>query len=258
MNVPTTSTPSRQSPAVGRAFARGQLYGLLARLLAYPDRELPARVRDAAPRVVAACEYLRVPPEPFRAALDRVAAAGGDALEGAYQRCLTLTYSPDAPPYEVAYVSTDVFRQTQELADIAGFYRAFGVGVGPEERERVDHIGVELSFMHFLCLKEAYAARHREAEHLRVCRDSQRAFLRDHLLCWGPAFAERLAALGGGSPYGAAGRALAAWLEWERVQGRLAPRHVYGAPTPAEPEPEFRCAAEALIPVADLAMEERS
>jgi TorA maturation chaperone TorD len=71
-----------------------------------------------------------------------------------------------------------------ELADIAGFYRAFGVEITPGT-ERPDHIAVELEFMHLLAVKEVVAAgREDGGEHARICRDARATFFRDHLGRW--------------------------------------------------------------------------
>lgn len=252
MSARTDSTRSRRSAVVGRSYARAQIYGLLARLVVYPDDDVVTQLTANAPRALAAARYLRFPEEEIEATLERVTAGGADELERSYQKCFTLTYSPDVPAYEVAYVSSEVFRQTQELADIAGFYRAFGAELGGGKRERVDHIAVELAFMQLLCLKEAFAAEHKDAEHLRVCREAQRSFLRDHLLCWAPSLGERMAVSGGASIHGAAGRVLVAWLRREQTSLRVAPRQAYDRPLPAEPEPEAQCAAESVIPLVDI------
>lgn len=252
MSDPAVSTLSRQPRAVGRAYARAQIYGLLAHLLAYPSRELIGRVLDLAPQTLAAAEYLRLPKDDVRRLLERIAAGGVEEIERSYQHCFTLTYSPDVPAYEVAYVSSEIFRQTQEMADIAGFYRAFGAGIAERETERVDHISVELAFMQLLCLKEAYAAEHGDTEHLRVCRQAQRSFLRDHLLCWAPALAGRLATVGGTSIHSDVGRLLVAWLDRERVSGKVEPRQIYERPLPVEAEPEEACAADSIIPLAEI------
>lgn len=252
MNDRAVSTQSKQPRAVGRAYARAQIYGLLARLLAYPSRELTERVLDLAPQTLAAADYLRLPAGEVGRLVERIAASGAEEIERSYQHCFTLTYSPDVPAYEVAYVSSEVFRQTQEMADIAGFYRAFGAGIAERDPERVDHISVELSFMQLLCLKEAYAAGQRETEHLQVSRKAQRAFLRDHLLCWAPALAGRLATIGGASIHGDAGRLLLTWLDRERITGRVEPRQLYERPLPIEAEPEEACAAESIIPLMDI------
>ena len=45
---------------------------------------------------------------------------------------------------EIEYVNTHGFNKTQLLADISGFYQAFGMQVMPGER--VDFVGVESFF----------------------------------------------------------------------------------------------------------------
>lgn len=85
-------------------------------------------------------------------------------------------------PYETEYSNAHVFQRAQQMADIAGFYRAFGLEPS-SEGERVDHIAAELEFMHFLSAKEAYACEHNPSE-AEVCRDAQRKFLEDHLARW--------------------------------------------------------------------------
>ncbi len=60
-------------------------------------------------------------------------------------------------PYETEYTTPDALYKAHQLADIAGFYRAFGLEMSTENRERPDHLAAELEFMHFLALKEAQA-----------------------------------------------------------------------------------------------------
>ncbi len=97
------------------------------------------------------------------------------------------------------------YRQSQEMADISGFYRAFGFQVGGEQHERPDHLATELEFLYILSLKEAYAAEQGIDEHVEVCVEARRAFLRDHLGRWIGLFAQsvsRSAGPGGESnPY---------------------------------------------------------
>lgn len=93
------------------------------------------------------------------------------------------------PPYESSYCPAGM---EQNLADIAGFYRAFGLQVAPAARERVDHIGSELEFMAVLCAKEARARQRGLTEQAEICRAARRAFLTDHLGRWAPAFAARV------------------------------------------------------------------
>jgi nitrate reductase assembly molybdenum cofactor insertion protein NarJ len=95
--------------------------------------------------------------------------------------------------YETEFGLPHEFRQSQELADIAGFYRAFGFQMGGPVRERPDHLAVELEFMYVLALKEAYAGENGTAEQVEICQEAQAGFLQDHLGQWIGLFAQSLA-----------------------------------------------------------------
>lgn len=92
--------------------------------------------------------------------------------------------------YETEYGLPHEYRQSQEMADIAGFYRAFGFQMGGQRRERSDHIAVELEFMHIMALKEAYALETGIPEHVEICVAAQGKFLQDHLGRWIGLFAQ--------------------------------------------------------------------
>lgn len=105
-------------------------------------------------------------------------------------------------PYETEIGMPNEFRQSQELADIAGFYHAFGFQVGGAVRERPDFLATELEFMCLVALMQAWAARDGSLERVEVCLQAQRSFLQDHLGRWIGFFAEglaRTAALSGDS-----------------------------------------------------------
>jgi nitrate reductase assembly molybdenum cofactor insertion protein NarJ len=107
--------------------------------------------------------------------------------------------------YETELGMPNEYRQSQEMADISGFYRAFGFQVGGEQRERPDYLGTELEFLYVLSLKEAYAAEQGIEEHVEVCVEARRLFLRDHLGRWIGLFAQSVSRIlgpeGEGSPY---------------------------------------------------------
>jgi len=56
--------------------------------------------------------------------------------------------------------------------------------------ERLDHISVELEFLHFLAYKESYALCHDGEEKLQVVVDAEKKFVRDHIGRWAPLFAD--------------------------------------------------------------------
>lgn len=103
--------------------------------------------------------------------------------------------------YETEYGLPHEFRQSQELADLAGFYRAFGLRMGGAVRERPDHLAVELEFLYLLSLKEALAIQDNDQERISICREAQRNFLCDHLGRWIGWFVRALErAASGGAP----------------------------------------------------------
>src|SRR3990172_587908 len=95
----------------------------------------------------------------------------------------------DGSRYETQYGAGHVFQQAQQLADIAGFYLAFGLEVAEGVGERADHISLELEFMQALTFREAYARTHHGPGEVDLLREAQRSFLRDHLARWLPVLA---------------------------------------------------------------------
>jgi DMSO reductase family type II enzyme chaperone len=174
------------------AFARAAAYRLLAASLAYPTPEALARIADARPAAAAARRHVA---PPSARALDQLIAALGvlapEEAERAYLRVFGHAGTPAAAPYEAAYVTTNVFQETEVLAEVAGFYRAFGVVA---DRERPDHVALELEFAHLLCFKEGYARRHHGPAEAAICAEAQRAFLATHLGRWAATFFRRLRA----------------------------------------------------------------
>jgi len=112
-----------------------------------------------------------------------------EALQRIYNRIVGHTISKECPLFETQYGAAHVFQQVHELGDIQGFYKAFGLDVSDVERERCDHVSVELEFMHFLLYKQAYALENHGDEKAQVCVDAQKKFLKEHVGKWVPLFA---------------------------------------------------------------------
>jgi TorA maturation chaperone TorD len=201
---------SSPETAFDLALRRSAAYTLLAHLFAYPDdegvesiREAALEAKEAAPNV-AVLRLACVAEEPRR-----------EALEPAFVRLNTFSTSPDLPSFESAYFGSDPQRQTQRMADIAGFYRAFGVESAGGDM-RPDDLPVELEFMAFLCRKEAYATEHLGAPRLGQAKRAQRMFLEEHLGTWAGLYGARLAVREEAGPfYRLAGETLAAWIARE-------------------------------------------
>jgi DMSO reductase family type II enzyme chaperone len=106
-------------------------------------------------------------------------------------------------PYETEYISEKVSRKPFELADIAGFYQAFGFSVSEDlkNKEALDHISVELEFMAILSWKEEYAKETKQDDNLRVVQDARGKFFKEHLAKWGFFFCRQIDELEGDGLY---------------------------------------------------------
>lgn len=144
--------------------------------------------------------------------------------------------------YETEYGLPHEYRQSQELADLAGFYAAFGFQMGGPVRERPDHLAVELEFMHVLAFKEAIALQDGLVEHVEICVDAQRKFLGEHLGVWISLMADSLARHAGDNPFTRLVRATADFVQADadRLDARPAVLQRSNAhPTPFDPD--FTC-----------------
>ena len=184
--------------AAAAELEHGAALSALARILSlgftYPDgdalEEIGALVRGLLARTGLA-EGLAEPLAELLAALDGggLQEEFGALFEGA-TRC---------PPYGGSYAA-DPFRHVRQMADVAGFYRAFGAEVSGE---RPDHAGAELEFLAFLVAKRIAALAAGAEEEAEVCRGAEDKFLLDHLGRWVPALCRGVAAETS-SPYYAA------------------------------------------------------
>lgn len=208
---PSTPTPSEAE--VVRALARSGVYRVLA--CAFRPPGTGAGLDTLAAAVAAVADGL---PESVRGALTELAAASQavDAAQRLRDHAAVFGHVvvPDCPLYETAAEAGDPFRQPQTLADLVGFYRAWGLEVGPEAHERADHLALELEFMHYLTYREAHALRHHGADRSALVREAEQKFLAEHLARWAPAVGHAVAARARGW-LGAAGRLLERFVTWE-------------------------------------------
>jgi TorA maturation chaperone TorD len=120
---------------------------------------------------------------------------------------------------EAEYGPDTGFHQPQQLADISGYYLAFGLRPAAASDIRLDHIACECEFMDFLNRKEAVLAAAGSAppddDTLQVTREAERTFLREHLGRFGRAFAAQVASEDAGGFYGAVATVLRGFIEAE-------------------------------------------
>ncbi len=124
--------------------------------------------------------------------------ASPQEVRAQYDTVFGLLVPKECPPYETEYYpAQETFGRSQQMADVAGFYKAFGIVPAQSSPERPDHLALELEFMGFLLLKKRLALAAANAdpeagEQASVCERTLRDFLRDHLAWWLPMFAAGL------------------------------------------------------------------
>ncbi len=149
-------------------------------------------------------------------------------LNRQYEATFGLLVSGACPPYETEYINGKfAIQRSHALADISGFYGAFGLQTSTAHPERHDHLALELEFMAFLSSKELQAAQNNDdssQDHVIVCREAQERFFREHLVWWTPAFARLLTFEAGEGYYRQVAQMLAALVTSERAR--------FGLPVP--------------------------
>ncbi len=170
-------------------------------------------------------------------------------LNTQYERIFGLVISGNCPPYETEYINSKyTYQRSHALADISGFYRAFGLAPSRGNPERPDHIVLELEFMASLLRLERLAAEgdaKLRGDRQQVCRDAQARFLHEHLVWWVPSFVRLLVNADRQSFYAAAGAFLVALIPAERALLGVAPAsHPVGPNAIERPE---TCAGCGLV-----------
>lgn len=197
MQIPVSRTDSQVNES-DLALCRATLYNALALGFRAPTEETLARLAsqdgagalaDAA-AVVDANEGLGL--APTVRGLPGKGRISVTELSASFRRLFGHTAHGPVPPYETEYGQEALFQQPQELADLTGFYRAFGLTLITGEHERADHVSCECEFLSFLALKEAYALEQQDVPMLEETRKATRLFLRDHLGRFVPAFTKKL------------------------------------------------------------------
>ena len=211
--------PHAAEAALDRALARADAYRVLAAAFLDPDdpvvTAIEADLELKALRRSLGGLGVPVAAGTWRAA-ERIRAQADRATE--HRAVFGHVVAHGCPPYETEWGRRHVFGQSQELADIRGFYAAFGVR--PRRGgERPDHVACQLEFLSLLALKEAIAIARGEAEHRAVCVDAERRFLADHIGRWLPALAGQIERRHPGCGYAAVG-ALAAAVVGDHARDR--------------------------------------
>lgn len=198
-DLPPMQIPSREADI---AEVRAMVYALLSNGWRYPDESLvnlfgeredwgrwPKAIEGLSSDVTAQIRNLR---EACSQTYGRSRLLNLEQLLASYGRLFGHSVRGSCPLYELEYGHSEIIQQTAELADLAGFYNAFGMSICDSAFERADHVAVECEFLSVLCVKEAWGQQQGDSELTETCVDAQRLFLRDHLARWMPAFSHRV------------------------------------------------------------------
>jgi len=185
------SASANEAALVARG--RAAIYACLARGFAFPADELLLLLRhvEAAGgegRNTCGRGVRRSPPtaecgDGLGAALQALAQAAIESDIQSLRRSYMRIFDPRRPPFpfEAEHRAEHFQQSARLLADLQGFYRAFGLRT---DGERPDHIATELNFLHVLCLKQAAAFERGMTEQATVCEDARILFLKEHVLPW--------------------------------------------------------------------------
>jgi TorA maturation chaperone TorD len=155
-----------------------------------------------------------------------------------YESNFGLLGGSKCPPYETEYVpSKYTFQRSNMLADVAGFYNAFGLQTSRSNPDRPDHVALECEFLAQLLGLQWQASQSAIPEantQAEVCQQAIHRFLRAHVAWWFPAFGKLLSRQDPGGFYEAVAHFLAALIAAERAIAGVEPPHQQVEPSPIE------------------------
>lgn len=142
-------------------------------------------------------------------------------------------------PYEGSNITGTAGGVTPRLAEIAGYYQAFGMHVC---HDRPDHVVAELEFLAFATLLESDARAVVDEERAEIAASAARSFLRDHIGRWLRPWSERVAVEPDLNPWHAVARLAADLVDHEEHLRNVVPV-MAGAPVgiTEDDDPEIAC-----------------
>lgn len=174
-----------------RDIRRARLYGTLAAAFDRPDETVIATVEDGSivEELSTAATVLEGQEATAGPLADALPADAG-ALRSAYAEAFGNENEATVSQYETEYAPGTLVTNTDQLADMAGFYRAFGLDVASDSRDRPDYLPTQLEFATHLLAQRAYLRTEADETGVAIVTDAWAAFVEDHLGRWVPRFAD--------------------------------------------------------------------
>jgi|ETN01SMinimDraft_1059929.scaffolds.fasta_scaffold178147_2 DMSO reductase family type II enzyme chaperone len=173
---------------------RASLYGLFAKAFAYPNEETLSAIRSSTKIVSDVLSATKFKKDLRKEALEFAKIASLTSLQELHNNYSRLFVGRRHCNLEESEYDKAVFNRYHRLADVAGFYRAFGFEVSEGSHQRADFIGTELEFMQVLMLKRLYADHQGWSAKAEVCLSTERNFIKEHLEWWVPLLCEKMQA----------------------------------------------------------------
>lgn len=217
------------SSRTSATLSHAALFRLLASGFAYPAPGHAADMQQAFFRLARAVRGRAFAPS-VAASINAVRRAWGAVADATLASEYLRLFSANGAVslHEAAYGDgRRVAGRPVELADVAGFYLAFGLSASDGDPDLPDHLSAELEFISLLLIKESHAATQGWRVKSRIARDAAKSFLASHLGRWVDAFAREVDMAGASPPYRTLARLarLAVVAEYRRLGARpqLAP-----------------------------------
>ncbi len=156
--------------------ARAKIYKLLADCYHQPTDRAPLLPKELLFLLDVVC------PQATEAASNMSGATDELALD--YARLFVGPFALNAPPYGSVHLEGEHRCMGDSTLDAAQFYAEFGLGAAAGYHDALDHIAVELEFMHYLCTRESAALSNGAPEDAHYLRSRERDFLARHLAAW--------------------------------------------------------------------------
>lgn len=167
------------------AFHHSRLYSLLSLGFERPDPEFQ-RALEAGAFSSDLVESAAVVTEDAIAIAESVARLVDDAeeLHDEWVSLFGVEEGRTVSPYELTYLPGPLMTNIRKLADLSGFYEAFGLEVNPRWNDRRDHLCYLLEFLATLSIREAYLRVEGDDRGVAIVCDARCQFLEDHLGRW--------------------------------------------------------------------------
>ena len=113
-----------------------------------------------------------------------------EPLKVDFARLFAGPYKLFAAPYGSVYLDGERKIMGDSTLDVQNRYREAGLDTAGNFKDAPDHIAAELEFMYYLIFKEIEAFANSDIETAIGFIQTQKSFLKDHLMAWVPEFAD--------------------------------------------------------------------